>query len=138
MDNNKINKMIEEYVGYVYGCDGYMLPEDDEFFDDMLARHHSGSEDARAVVRRIEELGLGQFRNNDLSLSTLGILMYEQCGNSVDRFIRRDQKRVDAETRLPARQLKSINGSVVRSWIAIVISLGALAVSIIALILKGG
>lgn len=138
MDNNKINKMIEEYVGYVYGCDGYMLPEEDDFFGDMLARHHCGSEDARAVVRRIEELGLGQFRNNDLSLSPLGILMYEQCGNSVDRFIRRDQERVDAETRLPARQLKSINGSVVRSWISIAISLVALAVSIIALILKGG
>ncbi|MBQ6155773.1 MAG: hypothetical protein IJK22_04145 [Bacteroidales bacterium] len=136
MDNNKINKMIEEYVGYVYGCDGYMLPEEDDFFGDMLARHHCGSEDARAVVRRIEELGLGQFRNNDLSLSPLGILMYEQCGNSVDRFIRRDQERVDAESRLPARQLKSINGSVVRSWISIAISLGALAVSIIAIVLK--
>ena len=138
MDNNKINKMIEEYVGYVYGCDGYMLPEEDDFFGDMLVRHHCGSEDARAVVRRIEELGLGQFRNNDLSLSPLGILMYEQCGNSVDRFIRRDQERVDAESRLPARQLKNINGSVVRSWISIAISLVALAVSIIALILKGG
>ena len=138
MDNNKIDKMIEEYVSYVYGCDGYMLPEDDDFFGDMLARHHCGSADARAVVRRIGELGLGYFRNNDLSLSPLGILMYEQCGNSVDCFIRRDQKRVDAETKLPARQLKNINGSVVRSWIAIAISLGALVVSVIALVIKGG
>lgn len=136
MDNNKINKMIEEYVGYVYGCDGYMLPEEDDFFGDMLARHHCGSEDARAVVRRIEELGLGQFRNNDLSLSPLGILMYEQCGNSVDRFIRRDQERVDAETRLPAAQLQEIDASAKRSKIAIWISAAALIVSIIVLFVK--
>lgn len=136
MDNNKINKMIEEYVGYVYGCDGYMLPEEDDFFGDMLACHHCGSEDARAVVRRIEELGLGQFRNNDLSLSPLGILMYEQCGNSVDRFIRRDQKRVDAESRLPAAQLQEIDASAKRSKIAIWISAAALIVSIIVLFVK--
>lgn len=136
MDNNKINKMIEEYVGYVYGCDGYMLPEEDDFFGDMLARHHCGSEDARAVVRRIEELGLGQFRNNDLSLSPLGILMYEQCGNSVDRFIRRDQERVDAESRLPAAQLQEIDASAKRSKIAIWISAAALIVSIIVLFVK--
>lgn len=136
MDNNKINKMIEEYVGYVYGCDGYMLPEDDDFFGEMLARHHCGSEDARAVVRRIEELGLGQFRNNDLSLSPLGILMYEQCGNSVDRFIRRDQERVDAESRLPAAQLQEIDASAKRSKIAIWISAAALIVSIIVLFVK--
>ena len=37
MDNSKINKLIEEYIGYVYQCDGYMLPEDDDFFGDMLA-----------------------------------------------------------------------------------------------------
>lgn len=136
MDNNKINKMIEEYVGYVYGCDGYMLPEEDDFFGDMLARHHCGSEDARAVVRRIEELGLGHFRNNDLSLSPLGILMYEQCGNSVDRFIRRDQERVDAESRLPAAQLQEIDASAKRSKIAIWISAAALIVSIIVLFVK--
>lgn len=136
MDNNKINKMIEEYVGHVYGCDSYMLPEDDDFFGEMLARHHCGSDDARAVVRRIEELGLGHFRNNDLSLSTLGILMYERCGNSVDRFIRRDQERVDAETRLPAAQLQEIDASAKRSKIAIWISVAALVVSIVAIIVE--
>ena len=100
--------MIEEYVGHVYHCDGYMLPEDDDFFGDMLDSYHCGSDDARAVVRRIEELGLGYFSNNDLSLSSLGILMYERCGNSVDRFIRRDQERLEAETSLPAAQLQEI------------------------------
>lgn len=133
MDNNKINKMIEEYVGYVYGCDSYMLPEDDDFFGEMLARHHCGSEDARAVVRRIEELGLGHFRNNDLSLSPLGILMYEQCGNSVDRFIRRNQERINAETTLPVKQLANIKTSSIRSWIAIIISALALIVSVVSI-----
>ncbi len=139
MDYNKINKMIEEYVGHVYRCDGYVLPEDDDFFGEMLSRHHCGSDDARAVIRRISELGLGYFNNTDLSLSPLGILMYEKCGNSVDRFIRRDQERINAETQLPAAQLEEIELSARRSrislWIAGLAFLASLA-SVLVSILK--
>lgn len=141
MDNSKINKMIEEYVGHVYRCDGYVLPEDDDFFGEMLSRHHCGSDDARAVIRRISELGLGYFNNTDLSLSPLGILMYEKCGNSVDRFIRRDQERINAETQLPAAQLEEIRLSARRSrislWIAGFALLASLASVFVSILFKG-
>ena len=133
MDSSIINKMIEEYVGYVYGCDSHMLPADDDFFGEMLVRHHCGFEEAQAVIRRIKELELGYFRDSDLSLSSLGILMYEQCGNSVDRFIRRNQERINAETTLPVKQLANIKTSSIRSWIAIIISALALIVSVVSI-----
>lgn len=136
MDSNIVNKMIEEYVGYVYGCDSHMLPAEDDFFAEMIERHHCGYEEAQAVKRRIKELELGYFSESDLSLSPLGILMYEQCGNSVERFIRRDQERINAETTLPVKQLANIKTSSIRSWIAIIISALALIVSIVSIFIK--
>ena len=123
METQTIYPIIEEYVRYVYECDGHILPEEDEFFDELLMRHHGGSETARSVNRRINELGIGTTEGNRLSLLPPGIMMMEAYGGSIDRFIRANQEKTSAETQLPPKQLKDILFAKVVAIVGVILSL---------------
>lgn len=134
METNKIYKLIEEYVKYVYRCDGQALSEEDEFFDDLLEKHNCGSEDARLVNRRIEELGIGSTTDNRLSLFHPGVMMVEKYGGSMERFLREYQEKTSAEVKLPAEQLKEIQRNKIRSTISIIISIISLAATVFSVV----
>ncbi|MBO4654680.1 MAG: hypothetical protein J5644_03960 [Bacteroidales bacterium] len=128
MNTNRIYPVIEEYVKYVYACDGHILPEEDEFFENLLAKYHCGDDDARAVNRRIEELGIGSTADDRLSLYQPGIMLVEDCGCSMERFMHKYQEKEKADVSLPQAQLRDIK---INRWLAIIGILISTGVSLV-------
>lgn len=112
------NTAIGDIVRHTYQCSGYVMPEDDDFFDEII----NSDEDARLIVRRFKEYGFGTYEDNSFSLSPIGILLHEKYDCDVERFIRADQTKTKAERLVHIYSIIGIVLSVAISIVSLIVS----------------